>query len=150
MSARTDQAPPSTGSTEGRRTESVSPWKLRSGSLKPVSLFLNTPKARPRQRSAWTAPSRKAFRLQPSPLKVTGSGQWSAAPARALSIVARLSWAVNEMIVPWGQGAWPSTTAASSLPRKHSGVSATRQPGARSSRGPRAREEIVQPRFESA
>ena len=75
MSARTDQVPLSTASTEGRRTESVRPWKLRSGWLKPVSLFLKTPKARPRQRSAWTAPSRKAFRLQGMPLKVTGSGQ---------------------------------------------------------------------------
>ena len=65
-------------------------------------------------------------------------------------MVARLSWAMKEIAVPWGQGASPSTTAASSLPRKQSGVSATRQPGARSSRGPRAREEIVQPRFESA
>ena len=36
---------------------------------------------------------------------------------------------MKEIAVPWGQGASPSTTAASSLPRKHSGVSATRQPG---------------------
>ena len=57
---------------------------------------------------------------------------------------------MKEIAVPWGQGASPSTTAASSLPRKQSGVSATRQPGARSSKGPRAREEMVQPRLDSA
>ena len=85
-----------------------------------------------------------------APLKVTGSGQWRAAAASAPSMVGRISWAMNEIAVPCGQGASASTTAASSLPRKQSGVSTTRQPGARSRRGPRAREETVQPRFDSA
>ena len=117
---------------------------------KPVSLFLKTPKARPRQVSTWTAPSRKALRSMASPLKVMESGQWRAAPSTAALIASGVCSDMNEIAVPCGQGALAATTAASSLPRKQSGVSATRQPGARSRSGPRTREETVQPRLDSA
>ena len=62
---------------EGRRTETVAPWKFRSGSLRPMPFqrSLNTPNTSPRQRSAWSAPSRKGRRSRCSP----AGGVWPVA-----------------------------------------------------------------------